>query len=101
MAYNLLRILPDADRQAHGQELMESALLINPYNLLLVNAGAAVATTPQARSRLWESFKKALATPGNKPGGPTDGLYVQTVPDNLFKGPAKSPVAANKKTAVK
>ena len=99
MAYDFLRLLPEADRQAHGQELLESALLLNPYNLLLVDAGAAVAPTLEAKQHVLQTFKKALAAAADKPGGPTSNLYVETVEANLLKNPVKPLVSAISKTA--
>jgi hypothetical protein len=99
MAYDLLRLLPEDDREAHGQELVESALAINPYNFLLADAGAQVATTPQARTHFWETFKKAVAGAAGKPGGPTSNSYLETVENNLFKSSTKP--SANKSMAAR
>ena len=98
MAYDFLRLLPEADRQAHGQELVESALLVNPYNFLLVDAGAAVAPTLEAKQHVLQAFKKALAAAANTPGGPSSTLYVETVEANLLKNAVKPLVSAAGKT---
>ncbi len=101
MAYNLFRLLPQADRQAHGLELLESGLAINPYNFLLADAGLALAHTPSEQVHLYQTLQSALATVGNKPGCPIDGLYNQTIQENLFKNLARMPVPSDKDAARK
>lgn len=99
MAYDLFRLLPEADRKAHGQALVESALALNPYNFLLVDAGLSHASTPSAQIHLFQALQNALATAANKPGCPTDGLYNQTVLKSVFANLARLPVPADKAQA--
>lgn len=94
LAYQMFRALPETTRAAHGQELLESGLALNPYNILLADAAQAHATTPQAQIRFWKSFQQAISGAG-KPGCPQDGLYNQTVRSGMFARIAKLPVPAD------
>jgi hypothetical protein len=99
LAYDLFRLLPDADRKAHGQDLLESALTLNPFNFLLAEAAFAHAATPQAPLRFWKAFKPALATTGGKAGCPTNSLYNDTVRRQMFATLVRLPVPSDKTAA--
>jgi hypothetical protein len=94
IAYQLFRTLPEADRTAHGLDLLDSALARNPFNILLADAAQAQAATPQDQIRFWHGFQRRLAAV-TQPGCPKDGLYNQTVRANLFAKIAKLPVPAD------
>jgi hypothetical protein len=99
LAYDVYRVLPEADAAAHGQTLLESGLSINPYNFVLADAAVADAATPQAELQFWKSMQSSLATEAGKPGCPVDSLYSQTVQSHVFAAIAKRPVPANKTEA--
>ncbi|MCX7006644.1 MAG: hypothetical protein NTY53_05240 [Kiritimatiellaeota bacterium] len=99
LAYDLFRLLPDADRKAHGQDLLASGLALNPYNFLLAEAAFAHAATPQAPIHFWKAFKPAMAVMGGKAGCPTNSLYDETVRAKLFATLVKLPVPADKTAA--
>jgi len=94
LAYQMFRALPETIKAAHGQELLESGLALNPYNILLADAAQAHAATPQAQIRFWKSFQQAVSGAG-KPGCPKNGLYNQTVRSGMFARIAKLPVPAD------
>jgi hypothetical protein len=91
LAYQMFRALPETTKSAHGQELLESGLALNPYNIVLADAAQVHAATPQAQIRFWKNFKQAL-TAVNKPGCPNDPLYNNTVRSGMFAKIAKLPV---------
>lgn len=91
LAYQMFRALPEAPRAAHGITLLESALALNPYNIVVADAAQAAAASPQEQIRFWQGFRKTLSAAG-KPGCPTDGLYPQTVLANTFARIARLPV---------
>jgi len=88
MAWHLFRLLPADERKAHGQELLESGLALNPYNFLLADAGVDAANTPEARSRFETSFAAALDSV-TRPDCPKTGLYPDTVYGRLKKNRGK------------
>jgi len=97
LAWQLFRQLPEADRQAHGQALLESGLAINPYNFLLTDGAQAIAAAPQDQIAFWRTFQAAL--PANKPGCPATGLYNKIVQQAMFTRLAKMPVPTDKAVA--
>lgn len=99
LAYDLFRLLPDAERKAHGQELLDSGFALNPFNCLLPDAALASAATPQAQLHVWKTFKTALAAGSGKPGCPADSLYGETVRGKLFAALVRLPVPADKTAA--
>ena len=99
LACDLFRLLPEADRKAHGQDLLESALALNPFNFLLPDIAIATAATPQSEIKFWKAFKAALAAGGNKPGCPADSLYNETVRGKMFASLVKLPVPTDKPAA--
>jgi len=101
MAYAVFRLLPEAQRKAHGVRLLESGLAINPYNFLLVDAAQAAAATPQEQIRFWKAFCAMLAATNGKPGCPVDGLYNKTIKKHMFARIAKLPAPKDKRTASK
>jgi len=99
MAYNFFRLLPDADRKAHGQQLLESGLALNPYNFLLTDAALGLATAPAAQVHVFASLQTALAATPDKPGCPVNSLYNQTVLQQVASNLARLPVPADKQAA--
>lgn len=93
VAYSLYRQLPEADRQGHGMELLQSGLAVNPFNFLLVDAAYALAKKPADAIAFWKHASKLLAGV-NKPGCPNDALYALTVREKLFASITKLPVPA-------
>lgn len=73
-------------------KLLESGLVLNPYNFLLVDAAQNTMATPQEQVRFWKSFLARLASSAGKPGCPTEGLYNTTVKNKMFARIAKLPV---------
>jgi hypothetical protein len=90
VAHTLFKQLPEADRKAHGTELLQSALRLCPYNFLLVDDALDNAVPPTELVAFWKQFKPTLAS--GKPGCPADGLYNQTIQDKLFARLAALPV---------
>ncbi len=99
MAYAVFRLLPEAQRQTRGVQLLESGLALNPYNFLLVDAAQNTVATAQGQMRFWRFFQKTLATVHDKPGCPADGLYNKTVKSRMFASLAKLPVPSDKEAA--
>ena len=95
LAWNLFRMLPDAERQAHGMALLESGLALNPYNFMLVESAQSVATTPQQQLAFWRAFN-GLLTADPKAGCPQDGIYVDTVREMMFHRLAAGPLPSSK-----
>lgn len=91
LAYSLYRKLPEAERKAHGQKLLESGLALNPYNFLLNDAGYALVTTPTDAICFYEAALKPFASLV-KPGCPTNGLYFQTLQQKCYATIGKLPV---------
>ena len=101
IAYQIYRLLPDADRQAHGLDFLASALAIDPFNILLADAAQAQAATPESQIQVWRMIQGALATVTGKPGCPADSLYARNVRAKLFANLAKMPPPADKMMARK
>jgi len=99
MAYSVFRLLPESERQTHGARLLKSALALNPYNFLLVDAAQDTLATPQGQIRFWRSFQAALASAAGKPGCPTEGLYNTTVKNRMLAKIARLPVPEDKGAA--
>ena len=91
IAYQLFMALSEQDRKDHGLALLTSGLTINPYNILLVEAGQAALPTPRDQIALWQHVQAALAAM-TKPGCPKDGLYNRTARDGMFASLARLPV---------
>ncbi len=98
LAYSFYRQLPETIRKAHGLELLESGLTLDPYSFLLIDAGFALAQTPADAIRFWKNATKPLASP-NKPGCPAGGLYALTIKEKLFTAIGKLPVPADSAAA--
>jgi len=99
VAYAVFRLLPEAQRQAHGLKLLESGLALNPYNFLLVDAAQDAAATPREQIRFWRTFLAALSSAAGRPGCPTEGLYNTTVKKKMFARIAKLPVPEDRAAA--
>jgi hypothetical protein len=99
LAYDVYRLLPEADCMAHGQALLESGLSVNPYNIVLADAAVAKAATPESEFHFWKSLQNSLAQQNGKIGCSVDSLYNQTVQNYMFAAIAKLPVPATKTEA--
>lgn len=91
LAHQMFRALPEAERSAHGLQLLASALTINPYNFLIPDAAQAAAATPGDQLKFWNFYQTTMSSV-DKPGCPKDGLYNQTVRSGFFARIAKLPV---------
>ncbi len=100
VAHVFFKQLPEAERQAHGLALLDSALARNPYCFLLIDDAQALAGTPADQIRLWLSLKAKLAAV-SKPGCPAEGLYNETIHNRLFAKIAELPVPADQALAGK
>ena len=98
LAYSLYRKLPEVDRKAHGQKLLESGLALNPYNFLLNDAGYALVTAPNDAICFYEAALKPFASLV-KPGCPTNGLYFQTLQQKCYATIGKLPVPGDSAVA--
>jgi len=83
IAWKMCSLLPETERRSHGLALLESALVLNPYNMLLVDTAQTLAATPQAQLALYDGFSKLISAEA-KPGCPTSGLYSQTVLEHML-----------------
>ena len=90
LAFRLYKLLPPPDRQAHGLDLLQSGLALNPYNFLLIDAGLAQAATAPRAVAFWKAGAASLAGV-TRPGCPTGGLFAQTVRDRLFAALTRLP----------
>lgn len=95
MAWKLHRLLLEADRKAHGLALLQSAISLNPYNLLVVEEAVDTAANSQDLTFLAQGFLK-LVSATNKPGCPKSGLYSDTVLDKVCKRLAEMPVPSDR-----
>jgi hypothetical protein len=96
VAHTLFKQLPDADCQAHGMELLQSAAALCPYNFLLVE-DALASDQPAPLVAFWQNLQPLLAS--GKPGCPTNGLYNQTIQEKLFARLAALPVPTESRQA--
>lgn len=94
LAYQMFRTLPEADRAAHGLELLASGLALNPYNIVIADAAQAEAATPETQLAFWKTFDGVIAAV-NKPGCPKDPLYLKTVRNGMFARISKLPIPAD------
>ncbi len=99
VAHTFYKRLPEADRKAHGQELLRSAAALNPYNFLLANDAIGNAAEPADAVAYWTTLKPLLAN--GKPGCPADGLYNATIKNSLFAKLAALPTPADATAAGK
>lgn len=97
LVYSFYRRLNEADRAVHGADLLKSGLALNPYNLLLSDAGFAQAPSPEDAVRFYRVAMKPFTAPV-KPGCPTNGLFQQTLLQKCTAALVKLP-APKEKTA--
>jgi hypothetical protein len=98
IAHNTWQLLDEAERKGAGTTLLTSALGLNPYSFVLVDA-AQDAAGPKGQTTFWQTYLEALAAAKSKPGCPTDGLYPKTVKSNMYARLAKLPVPEDKEEA--
>lgn len=68
LAWTLEQSLPPQARAAHGDKLMISAAVLNPYHLGLVRKIQATLPTPQAQLGCYQEVLRALDAAASKPG---------------------------------
>ena len=98
VAHAVFRLLPKDRRRTHGMKLLKSALALNAYNFLLVDAAQDTAATPQEQILFWKSFLAALKPVAGKPGCPAEGLYNTTVKNRMFARIARLPIPKDKES---
>jgi hypothetical protein len=91
-AHAFYKQLSDADRKAHGGQLLQSAAELCPYNFLIPDDALDAAARPGELIAFWKMLKPLLAS--GKAGCPADGLYNTTIKDKLFARLAVLPVPA-------
>ncbi len=91
IAYQINRLLPVAVK-SRGLDVLESGLSLNPYNVLLADAGVETAKDAPSEIRFWKAYKSAQAAKTAKPGCPSDALYEATVRESFFRALTKMPV---------
>lgn len=91
IAYQMYQALPETDRSEYGIDLLESAVALNPYNIVVADTAMAAAKTPERQIRTWMVFKQAV-TSSTSPGCPKDGLYLETIRRSLFRQIESLPV---------
>ncbi|MEO5716356.1 MAG: hypothetical protein ABIT37_22945 [Luteolibacter sp.] len=99
LAYQFFNQIPAQDKIDHGTTLLESAIALNPYNLLITDAALAGIPSATDQVRVWNAFKSAIGKTG-KPGCPQDEIHIETVRNKLFAQLAKLPVPADKSDAI-
>jgi hypothetical protein len=90
VAHTFYKQLSAAERQAHGDEFLRSAVAACPYDFLLVEDALDAAARPGELIAFWKTLKPALAS--GKAGCPADGLYNTTIKEKLFARLAVLPV---------
>ena len=93
VAHTFFKQLPDADRKAHGPELLRNAIGLCPYNFVLAEDAIDTAVAPDDLIAFLAAFKPALAS--GKAGCPSEGLYVETAKERLFGRLAAIPSPAD------
>ena len=93
VAHTFFKQLPDADRKAHGAELLRNAITLCPYDILLVEDAADTAVGPDELIAFLAALKSALAS--GKPGCPSEGLYEAAAKERLFGRLAALPAPAD------
>jgi hypothetical protein len=71
--------LSDDDRAAHGQTLLKSSLMLNPYNYSLAQATLATTETAQDLIGFWEAYRSAIDSAKDKNGCVQDGPIIDEV----------------------
>ncbi|MFP6872511.1 MAG: hypothetical protein VCA55_03295 [Verrucomicrobiales bacterium] len=99
IAHSVFSLIPKEWRQVDGIKLLASGISMNPYHFLSVDTAQQTANSPQGQMRFWQQFVSTLSSANGKPGCPTEGLYRQTVKNNMFARIAKLPVPKEKKSA--
>jgi hypothetical protein len=98
IAHGVFQVLPKEQRESDGMKLLESGLVMNPYQSLLVDTAQETATTSQEQIRFFRHFQTTLRRAAGKPGCPTDGLYNTTVKNNMFNRISRLRIPKDKKS---
>jgi len=99
MAHRIYQLLGEPEQKAGGRTLLTSALAINPYNFLVIDAAQAASATPVEQVDFWRTFQTLLTAAGDTAGCKPDGLYGKTVKTKVFASIAKLPVPSDKSAA--
>jgi len=99
IACAVYQLLDEPERKGPGRAMLTSALAINPYNFVVVEAARAAAATPMEQVDFWRTFDTLLTAAGEAAGCKPDGLYAETVKAQVFAGIAKMPAASDKSEA--
>jgi hypothetical protein len=91
--------LSDDLRKGHGLDLLESALVENPYNLVVIEAAQGVATTPAQLARVGAAEAQGLKAVAGLPGCPQNGLMLSTIRGSLYDKLGRMPIPADKAEA--
>jgi hypothetical protein len=87
--------LPHTSQRAHGLDLLMSSLVINPFNINVVEAVERAITSPQREVEFWKEFESRLDAL-SKPGCPSKGFYRDLVLKGLSACIATLPVPKDK-----
>ena len=92
-AWEFYTALPEEARKAHGRELLESAITINPFDMALADAAVTTGQSASDLLRVWDKLRAAVisssarsgnvATGKSKSGNSEGGLYLKTLEDRL------------------
>jgi hypothetical protein len=98
IALRMFEELPADARARDGIRLLEGGLVLNPYNILLVDAAQETIPSVVGQAAFQDWFQRTLATVA-KLGCPTTGLYPETVGGRFFVRVAKLPVPTDREEA--
>jgi hypothetical protein len=99
MAHSVYQLLDEPERKGSGRVLLTSAMAINPYNFVVIDAAQTAASTPIEQVDFWRTFQTLLRAAGETAGCKIDGLYAATVKTKVFASIAKLPVPSDKSEA--
>ena len=85
VALDIYRNLPKGTQKAEGLKLLQSGLILNRYNIALIEAAVATGDAKGGLDQFGTAVKKMLSEHGNTPGCPSKGLYATTVETLLGK----------------
>ena len=94
VCFRMFQDLADTGPSDQRIGLLEQALALNPYNIVLADAAQAAIPTPEGQFAFLGKWKNSLAAAA-KPGCPATGLYPDTLRDRAFDRIARLPVPAD------
>jgi hypothetical protein len=98
LAWRMFCELPSSGRHSCGTALLESAVALNPWNILAVSEAQQQASTQEAQIRVWKSFSAALEASA-KPGSPADPIYQKFIREGMFAKIAGQPAPVDAASA--